>query len=224
MKSQRAFGADAVDRPSEIENREDRAKIPHARREDRLRRGEPDHGQHRRHPISEQEQIHQAAEVDDPQQHGLQRIALAEQHHTEQRFDRVFPRQIDGVGTALRRRNIEALQHRRMVPAQVLLGGEKARRFREPQHQGRHQDKRDCPAQDKDHRPAEIRQQQGHDLPTEKAPDRRASETHHDHHRAPARRRVVAGQRGRAGKPAADPEPGEKAPQLQRVERPGGSA
>jgi len=36
--------------------------------------------QHLRQPVDEQEQVHQAAKVDDPQQHGLQRITLAEQH------------------------------------------------------------------------------------------------------------------------------------------------
>jgi hypothetical protein len=55
-------------------------------------------------PITEQKQVHQTAEEDHPQQHGLQRIAPAEQHS-----DRVASGEVEAFGS-LPRCHVEALQ------------------------------------------------------------------------------------------------------------------
>ena len=104
----------------------------------------------------------------------------------------------------------------------ILPGGQEPRRFRQPQRQRQHQHQREHPAQDEDHRPVEMREQQCDDLAADEAAYGRAGERRHDHRRAQAVRCVVAGQRGRPGKPAADAEPGEEAPETSacRASRP----
>ena len=76
-------------------------EVPNTCRKHSLRWANADQIQYRRHPIDEQEEIQKAAEENDPQQHGLQGIPLAEQHP-----DRVAPRDVNGI--ALRRSDVEA--------------------------------------------------------------------------------------------------------------------
>ena len=112
-----------------------------------------------------------------------------------------------------------------MAWRQVRSRGEQTRRFGEPQRGDRHQHQREDAADDKDDRPAEpLVQQQGDDLAADKTADRRPGEAQHDHHRAQALRRVVAGQRHRSGKPAGDASAGEEARSREEAERGGKGA
>jgi hypothetical protein len=63
----------------------------------------------------------------DPQQHGLQRVALPEQHP-----DRIAMRKIDRMPLGLRWCYVEARQQRPVARRERLARSEKAWRFRQP--------------------------------------------------------------------------------------------
>src|ERR1700733_5743475 len=70
--------------------------------------------------VGEQEQVQQAAEVNDAQQYGLQGVSLAEQH-----LDCIAAREIDP--TPFRWSNVEALGRCGMGWRQIIPGNKEAR-------------------------------------------------------------------------------------------------
>src|SRR5260370_7619970 len=82
---------------------------------------------HLREPVNEKKQVEQAAKIDDPQQHGLQRIAPPEQH-----LDRVTDSNVDRMRIRLARGDVEALEQPLLTPPQLPLAAQKTPRFRQP--------------------------------------------------------------------------------------------
>ena len=111
--------------------------------------------QHLGQPVDEQKQVHQAAKVDDPQQRGLQRVALAEEH-----LDRIAAGEVEELRIGLPAGDPEAIEECRLPCRQIHLAREKARRFRQPQTHDRQQDEGERAAEDEDDRPAEAHAEQ----------------------------------------------------------------
>jgi len=132
---------------------------------------------------------------------------------------------VEAMRPSRRMRNVEALQQQVMVRREVCSCGQQTWRFREPQCGDRYQDKRESPADDVDDRPAKaLGQQERDDQTADKAAERRPGEGQHDHHRAQAMRRVIAGQRHRPGESARDSRSGEEARPRQEAKRRGKAA